>query len=213
MRILRGLFNNIAVDARAQAAARRSRWWAFVAAACFAGPAPHVAEAQTGLVEATHLLDVWVGSVRSDAVRSLRRGNFELADGTPMSLDSWYRPQMPEVNLVMMTQLTPGFGLLWGLSSGEGGEKYRIAPGLHLGFTFQKALSEQGTLSMQMMGMLGGRLKEDRCTADFGEIGGVVPVNCRLAGTYLSPEETLRHLLRMSGRHEFRASLRYDLRF
>lgn len=186
---------------------------AFIATVCFAGLVPHVAEAQTRLVEATHLLDVWVGSVRSDAVRSLQRGNFELADGTPMPFDNWYRPRMREVNLVMMTQLTPGFGILWGLSSGESGEKYQIMPGMHLGFAFQKSLSEQGTLSMQMLGMLGGRLQEHGCTANFGQIGGMAPVNCRLAATHLPPEETLRYLLRMSGRQEFRANLRYELRF
>lgn len=186
---------------------------AFVATVCFAGLFPYVAKAQTGLAEATHLLDVWVGSVRSDAVRSMQRGNFELADGTPMRFDNWYRPHIREVNLVMITQLTPSFGLLWGFSSGESGEKYQIMPGLHLGFAFQKAVTEQGTLSMQMLGMLGGRLQEHGCTANFGEIGGMVPVNCRLAATHLSPEETLRYLLRMSGRQEFRASLGYELRF
>ena len=32
------------------------------------------------------------------------------------------------------------------------------------------------------------------CTADYGAIGGVQAVNCRLAASQLDPAETLRHL-------------------
>jgi len=41
---------------------------------------------------------------------------------------------------------------------------------------------------------IGGHLRERACTADYGEIGGVQRVNCRLAATPLEPRETLQYL-------------------
>lgn len=40
----------------------------------------------------------------------------------------------------------------------------------------------------------GGRLKEKICIADYGDIGGVQRVNCRLEATELEPKETLKYL-------------------
>jgi hypothetical protein len=38
-----------------------------------------------------------------------------------------------------------------------------------------------------------GKLREKSCTADYGEIGGVQEVNCRMAASILPPSETLKY--------------------
>nr|WP_111298430.1 hypothetical protein [Paracoccus saliphilus] len=165
-------------------------------------------------VQNTDLLEVSLGSARSDQASDLRRGGYELADGSPISFDDWYRPRVKELNVLFLSEVAPNFGLIWGLSSGERGDKYRINPGLRVGFIVQRAVGDSATVSLQVATMLGGRLQEKPCQADFGPIaGGEVAVNCRLAATTLPPEETLNYLVRMSGADEARITLRYDLSF
>lgn len=164
-------------------------------------------------LEETYLLDVSQGSIRSRAIYALRSGGYELSGGQPVSFVDWYTPTVPELNLIFMTQANPSFGIIWGVSTGEAGEKYRISPGLHAGFILQRPMGERGTLTLRATTLVGGRLQETPCIADFGEIGGVVPVNCRLAAGTLPPEETLRYLIKQSGREETSISLRYELRF
>jgi hypothetical protein len=55
--------------------------------------------------------------------------------------------------------------------------------------------SKSSTLTLNGYYTFGGKLKEKSCTADYGEIGGVQEVNCRLAATELPPAETLKYLL------------------
>ena len=51
------------------------------------------------------------------------------------------------------------------------------------------------TLSLTVSGIFGGRLTESPCEADYGDIGGIQTVNCRLAASVLAPEETLKYLM------------------
>jgi hypothetical protein len=103
--------------------------------------------------------------------------------------------------------------LLWGISTGERGEKYRIAPALQIGGMVQVELSRNSKLTFSVSAMLGGQLQEQTCTADYGAIGGIQQVNCRLAASTLAPADTLDYLLRVSARDEARVALLYELRF
>lgn len=190
-------------------------FWTCGLVALSAGLLPlHQAWAFEGLLEDTHLLEISLGSARSDQANSMRRGGYELADGTPVSFDVWYRPRLKELNVVLLSEVTPAFGVIWGMSSGERGEKYRMDPGLRVGFILQRPVGQGGIASMQVTSMLGGRFRERPCQADFGPIGGgEVAVNCRLAASTLPPATTLDYLVRMSGSDETRVTLRYDISF
>jgi hypothetical protein len=60
--------------------------------------------------------------------------------------------------------------------------------------------------------LLGGRLREKSCTADYEE-EGISEVNCRLAASLLPPEETLNYLLDVSAQTETRITLRLQYSF
>ena len=160
----------------------------------------------------THLLDVYFGSSRSDQVRSIKTGSFELADGQEVRFDEWYSPVFPELTVLMLTELSDDLGLIWGLSMGERGEKYRIDPAIHLGLTWKLRLSERATLSTSLHALIGGHLRERSCSADYGTFG-ISEVNCRLAASLLPPEETLDYMLDMPGWKETRLSIRFELVF
>ena len=61
--------------------------------------------------------------------------------------------------------------------------------------------------------MLGGTLHEKSCSADYGQIGGVQEVNCRLAASTLPPAETLRYLLNEKPYNHNQVSLMLTWRF
>lgn len=164
-------------------------------------------------LEETTLIDVAVGSFRSDTARALGRGGYELADGRYRDFSDWYEPDLREINLLFVTPLADDLGLLWGFGTGERGEKYRIAPALRLGVALRRPVGRKGSLVATVVGVAGGDLDERPCTADYGAIGGVQQVNCRLAAGLLPPAETLRFLARVDGSVETVATLRLEFRF
>ena len=91
------------------------------------------------------------------------------------------------------------------LSSG----KLRPDPSLRLGFIHRASLARHTVLTVRATTTLGGRLREKSCTADYGDIGGVQTVNCRLAASTLEPAETLRYLFNETprDRHQISVSL------
>jgi hypothetical protein len=145
-------------------------------------------------LEDTHLIGLSLGSDLSSIPSKSRRDGYELSDGSPVSFDEWYRDRIPNFQIDFITEITPDFGLLWGVGTGEYGEKYRIEPSLRLGLLYTRPVGRNGVLSMRLTTRLGGRLRERTCTADYGDIGGVQRVNCRLAATPLAPAETLQYL-------------------
>jgi hypothetical protein len=159
------------------------------------------------------LIDLYEGSNRSVLARDLRRGGFELSDGTPLSFRNWYTPRYPELTMLFLRPLSESFGLIWGLGSGERAEKYEIDPSLHLGFIFQHQPFENAFLTIRLTYPIGGRLREKACVADYGDIGGIQSVNCRLAATLLPPEETLQYLVNESGNLDARLSINFSVRF
>lgn len=156
-------------------------------------------------VVAIHLIDMAQDSELSGTAASLADGwydastnsrvaGYELADGTPVSFANWYHTDWPDTRVDMLTQFGDDFGLLWGFSTGERGEKYTIDPSLRIGFVAQAHPSANAVLSLTVRGVAWGNLNEQTCEGDYGEIGGIQTVNCRLAATFLPPEETLQYL-------------------
>jgi hypothetical protein len=166
-----------------------------------------------GILEDTFLLNFSIGSNRSDIIREFSVGGYELSDGTPVDFARWYSPRHPDLNLLFLTQINSRFGVTWGFSTGEFGEKYRIDPGLWIGFVYRADVGKQASLTLSALTMLGGDLREFACLGDYGEIGGIQSVNCRLAAGILPPEDTLNFLANEAGFVETRLSIRYELRF
>jgi hypothetical protein len=164
------------------------------------------------MADHSYLLDLYAGSSRSDLVRDLRSGGYDLAGGETVDFADWYSGRLPDLTLLFLTPLNDNLGLAWGLSTGESGRKYRIQPAFHLGLTWQAEVFRNATLSASVHTVLGGRLREKSCVADYGSFG-ISEVNCRLAASQLPPEETLGYLLDVSARHESRISLRFEYRF
>lgn len=164
-------------------------------------------------LEDTFLFDVTVGSSRSQIARDLSFGGYELSDGTLVDFSDWYRPRFPDLNFIFLTQLNPSLGLIWGGSLGERGEKYRIDPGLWVGFVYRREIGVQSSLTFSAVTLVGGNLRERACVGDYGAIGGIQEVNCRFAASPLPPPETLQFLVNEKGYRETRLSLQYEIRF
>lgn len=164
-------------------------------------------------LEETSLVGIRQGTPLSDEVAKLGRGSYELSDGEVVDFRRWYGQNWIEMRVDFMTQLTENVGLLWGFGTGEWGEKYRIAPSLKLGLILQAQPTPLSSISVSFTSLFGGRLREKSCLADYGDIGGVQNVNCRLAASTLEPAETLKSLLNMKPPDRMWVGLRYLAQF
>ncbi|WP_374328827.1 hypothetical protein [Azonexus sp.] len=144
------------------------------------------------LFDATHLLELRQGSRLSQKVGGVRTLSYESAYGGSISMLDWYETDWVDMHAAFLTQLNRQFGVIWGFSTGEKGEKYRIAPSFKLGFVYSASLGRGARFSIRAHRVFSGRLTEKSCTADYGDIGGIREVNCRLAASLMQPEETLR---------------------
>jgi hypothetical protein len=161
---------------------------------------------------AVSLVDIGQGRGLSDAAASLGLGGYELADGTQVRFSDWYHSDFPELHADFLTQITEDFGIIWGVGTGERGQKYSIDPSLRLGFIAQVHPNQNAVLSLTVNTTFGGKLAEETCNADYGEIGGVQEVNCRLAASELPPQETLQYLASTSP-SPIRATLNFHANF
>lgn len=143
----------------------------------------------------TQLVEVRQDSDLSRKLAQFRSGGFESAQGAWVSFHPWYSSTWQDTGMAWMTPLTPNLGVIWGGSTGERGEKYTLAPSLKIGAVFQAVPMKDTVFSIKATTLLGGTLKEKSCRADYGDIGGVQEVNCRLAASTLAPAETLKYLL------------------
>lgn len=159
---------------------------------CSAYAAPVTASAHDRSIS---LVDLHQGSALSDMAHALGIGGYELQDGTWVSFDKWYHADWIDLHADFLTQLDDDFGVLWGLGTGEWAEKYRIDPSLKLGIISQAHPLPNAVLSLTATTTLGGSLRELPCVADYGAIGGIQQVNCRLAAGVLPPAETLKYLV------------------
>lgn len=158
--------------------------------------------------QGTTLIDIRQGSDLSRRVRGLRSQGFESAGGEQVSFSGWYGSSWTDMRATWMTQLSANTGFIWGLGTGEQGRKYSISPSVKLGFIHQAHLGRRTVLTLRATTTLGARLREKSCTADYGDIGGVQTVNCRLAASTLEPAETLRYLFndKSGERHQLSVS-------
>lgn len=153
-------------------------------------------QSSTSWVDNTYLLELQQGSPISWKVRGFISQGYESSEGRWVSFRRWYSTDWVDARITWMTQLSERTGFIWGFSTGERGEKYEIAPSLKLGFIHQFDLGRNTTLNVRATTVIGGELSEKTCTADYGEIGGVQIVNCRLAANELPPAQTLQYLIR-----------------
>lgn len=164
-------------------------------------------------LQSTYLVELMQGSELSDRASNLQGGGYETSEGRPVSFQRWYRTRWTDARITWMTQVTPNLGLIWGFSTGERAEKYEIQPSVKLGFVYQAQVDRQSSFSLRATTIVGGRLREKPCSADYGEIGGVQAVNCRLAATELEPSQTLGYLLDYAPRDRNLLLLQYRRTF
>ncbi len=163
--------------------------------------------------ESTSLYDLKQGSELSDNIYSFRNVSYESSLGEAINLKNFYKTNWTDLSLTWITKLDENLGLIWGGSTGEYGEKYKIYPKFKFGFIYQTWLSKSSRLSIYATSYLGGMLKEKACQGDYGEIGGVQTVNCRLAGSTLRPSDTLKYLLNKKPKYEQFISISYNFSF
>lgn len=161
----------------------------------------------------TFLLDAYMGSHRSSVANDLSKGGYELSGGEFIDFRDWYTPRFPDTTILFLKQVSPDFGLIWGVSTGEEGEKYRIEPALQVGFVYQYAPFENAVFSIKATYPLFGKMTEKTCTADYGDLGGIQTVNCRLAADIIPPEETLDYLVNLRGETDARISVSFTFLF
>jgi len=160
--------------------------------------APALCYGQSGQ-RSLDLIDIHQGGGLSDLVHFLSFGGYELSgadsDGTPafQSFGPWYNTYWRDFSAEWLLTLDDDFGITFGLSTGEHGEKYRIDPSVQLGFIAQAHPRPNATLTLTVATTLWGRLTEYPCEADYGN--GLQTVNCRLAADPVDPAETLKYLL------------------
>lgn len=163
--------------------------------------------------EDTFLLDAYIGSHRSSVANDLAVGGYELSGGEFVNVRNWYTPEFPDTTILFLTQVLPDFGLIWGVSTGESGEKYRIEPALQLGLVYRFVPFEDAVFSIKAIYPFFGEMTEQTCNADYGDVGGVQIVNCRLAADIIPPEQTLDYLVRLKGETDARISISLSFAF
>ena len=179
----------------AKQTATRLRGALFGLAICFFGCPGTMATAQS-FTENSYLVDVRAGKGLSQSIRQFRRGGYELSNGSYVSFSRWYKSNWRNLRVTMMTQMSKELGLLWGFGTGEFGEKYTIDPSIKLGFIWQSEVKENFRLSLSATTIIGGKLREKPCLANYGAVGGIQKVNCRLAASFMAPSETLNYLIK-----------------
>ncbi|MDU8945062.1 hypothetical protein [Ovoidimarina sediminis] len=136
-----------------------------------------------------------------------------LSDGSRYSFDRYYASDYQDIRFTMLSPVSETFGILWGFGTGERGNKYRIDPSLKIGFVLTEPITKNEWVSLSVSTVIGGYFREEACTADYGAIGGVQRVNCRMADSILPPSETLEYLENRPPEDQVFISLRYHLRF
>jgi hypothetical protein len=164
--------------------------------------------------EEMQLVSIDVGGLSSLA-RSMQNGSGGLSDGSRYSFDRYYSTDIPipDVRFTMLSPITSDFGILWGFGTGESGDKYRIDPSFQIGFLYIEPLGDNEWLSLSVSTRLWGYFREKPCTANYGTVGGIQTVNCRMADSSMAPSETLDYLEERAPQDQFNISLRYQLRF
>ena len=169
--------------------------------------------AAESLLQSTYIINIQENMRFSQTITQLGLGALELSQGEVRRFEPWFKPKWTDLRLDFMTQVNDRFGLLWSVSTGERGQKYRVDPEFRAGLIVQFEPVPQRFLSFLYTRSLGGALRELPCVADYGEIGGEQKVNCRLAGSALAPDETLKYLVKIKPRDRHWYGLRVRFQF
>lgn len=164
-------------------------------------------------LDRTYLIDLGQGSQLSQTMRAAQNGGFETSGGSLVRFKDWYSTNWTDTRFTMMTQLAPWLGIVWGASTGEYGQKYVIDPSLKVGLIVLSEIDKNSSISFKATAIIGGSLREKSCMADYGDIGGVQKVNCRLAASTLAPNDTLQYLYNMNPINTYFFSIEYRLFF
>ena len=164
-------------------------------------------------VEKTFLVEITQGSELSNKMNFYTVGGFETANGNFVSYTPWYTNHWTDSRITFMTQVTSSLGIIWGFSSGEQADKYKIYPNMKIGLAYFDKLSKDSTLSLKATTIIGGKLIEYPCLADYGDIGGVQQVNCRMAASQMPPAETLQYLFNDKPYNQTVVILEYKILF
>ena len=159
------------------------------------------------------LVEITQGSELSNKVNFYTVGGFETANGSFVSYAPWYTNHWTDARISFMTQVTNSFGIIWGFSSGEQADKYKIYPNMKIGLAYFDKLSKDSTLSLKATTIIGGKLIEFPCLADYGDIGGLQSVNCRMAASQMPPAETLQYLFNDKPYNQTVVILEYKILF
>lgn len=146
-----------------------------------------------------YLIDIRIGTGLSATAKSLGKTQFELMDGRIQTLREFYQLQMPSIGASIAYDLNDTSAVILGFDTGERGKKYTIDPAIRLGFYVSYNISTNTKIEAISHFIVGGNLREKACLGDYGDIGGIQSVNCRLAATPLPPEETLKFLSNVKG--------------
>ena len=184
--------------------------WLACLLACLNSVSP--IQAQDAFLEDMELVGVGVGNLSSLA-DTFSRQTGGLSDGSRYSFGRYYTSDFKDLRFTMMSPINSNFGILWGFGTGEGGAKYHIEPSLKFGFLATEPVGDSGLLSLSVTTVLGGYFREGSCTANYGAIGGVQEVNCRMADSVLRPSETLDYLVNKPPSDQVSVSLRYRFQF
>jgi hypothetical protein len=162
---------------------------------------------------ATAVIEMKQGSNLSSRMSYFRGEKYELASGAAQNITNWYQPNFSDIRITYLTKIDNEFGVIWGFSIGERAQKYSIDPSIKLGLAFHHDLDKSSSVSFRLTSILGGRLRESACTADYGSIGGVQQVNCRMAASSIEPSQTLQYLFNERPYNYNTMWLRYALKF
>lgn len=195
--------------------------WAVLIGGVLAGALPaglgHAQSAwlieEQGFWSQTALTGFSFDGLNAGAVRDAARQSFELSGGDAVDLSRWYGPRFPNFTVSFESALNENVSLIWGGSLGEAGEKYRLGPSATLGLALRQQVGRRGTLQLKLVMQHGGALRERSCIGDFGAIGGLQEVNCRLAASTLAPAETLQYLWNDPNQTVAWVELSYVIRF
>lgn len=172
--------------------------------------AAHAEGAMIGV--STRILDITDDIPKAGYARDFQLGGFELAQGEYKSFEDWYARDYPSIYVEGLTSIRKDLAVNWGVSTGEKGDKYKIDPSVKIGLQYLHEIDRDSEWIVSAFRYLGGGFREKTCTADYGSVGGLQEVNCRLAASELAPEETLKYLVR-DMHQDWGLQLVYQLRF
>lgn len=161
----------------------------------------------------TFLVELKQGGVLTDKASAMGDTRYESQTGSLITLNHLYRSSWTDMHATFMTQLSPQFGIVWGVSTGERAKKYEIAPSFKLGAVFMQPVTKNSSLTFRGSYIFGGASKEKACTADYGDVGGIQAVNCRLAATPMEPSATLQYMVNERPRDWRMITVQFNMSF